>query len=396
MAKRLKGEGSIIRRNDGRYQFAAMVNGRRQYLYGKSPEEIVAKAEEMKKAIREGKLVKKTKLTVADWLGEWLDKYCVDIKQSTWDGYENNIRLHLIPFVGKLLLHKITTDDIQTAFNKMASEGRSPRTIQLSGNILAAAFSIAEKQRYMVDNPAHGVKRPKVIAKSKRLFTDEEAAKMLTEINRSNSVFADVAIVAWESMCRISEVLGLKWIYVDSDGIRIEEALSRVGSRAVDSTPKSGSNRKVYLSDECMKLITKQSQKGPYVFHTKDGKYLSYRNFLREWRIWLGRAFGTDEKDKPLLNVTPHAMRHAAATKLIESGNTMADVQERGGWRSPSMLVKIYANHTNKERQKQMAEMAKIPLVLIQEKAAKTSKKPTQKKPKRKGKGRSTTSKKSN
>ena len=374
MGKRLKGEGSHAKRPDGRYQYSVMVNGQRQYLYGKTQEEIVAKADALRAAVKEGKLIKKTNVTVAEWLGEWLDRYCRDIKRSTWELYETMIRLHITPVLGEHRLSKLTHSQVQNAMNELTKLGRSPRVVDLSLSILASALRAAKKEKYLAENPADGVTTPRNVTKIKRLFTDDEAAKMLTEIKKSKSVFADAAIVAWESMCRISEVLGLKWDYVESDGFRVEEALSRVGSKSEDSSPKNeASRRKVYLPESSMARINKQKKIGPYVFHTADGKYLRYRNFLREWSVWLARAFGSvpvetkggeperrEKYPKPLLVVTPHAMRHAAATRLIEAGWTIADVQERGGWKTGNMIVKIYARHSSRERQKKMAEQSSV------------------------------------
>ena len=63
---------------------------------------------------------------------------------------------------------------------------------------------------------------------------------------------------------------------------------------------------------------------------------------------------------KPLVKVTPHSLRHLQAVRLFDSGWTIADVQARGGWESPKVLVSIYSAHSTEKKQRDMAEAAKI------------------------------------
>ena len=103
-----------------------------------------------------------------------------------------------------------------------------------------------------------------------------------------------------------------------------------------------------------------------YVFTTSTGKPQSHRNWRRQWDAWLVAAFGAEPQEdktkakKPLITVTPHALRHMQAVHLIRQGWSVADVQQRGGWDSPKVLMEIYANHSSKNRQEQMAEAARI------------------------------------
>jgi len=230
---------------------------------------------------------------------------------------------------------------------------------------------------------------PPNTTKKKNLFTNEQADRFIEVVSQSTSAFKGLLNVYWETGGRISELFGLKWQSVLDTGIRIENVTIRVKGGSADAQPKNrSSNRVVKLTGSRMavinsqpkrmmeieveekgktKTVTKQSE---YVFCTASGKPYSYSNFRRQWNSWLCQAFGSVEQTederkagkpkKPLVSVTPHALRHMQATRLIQAGWKIADVQERGGWASPKVLMEIYAAHTNEQRQLEMAEAAGI------------------------------------
>jgi integrase len=202
-----------------------------------------------------------------------------------------------------------------------------------------------------------------------------------------------LALVYWETGCRISEILGLKWTCVGADFISIENARVQVAGGMADNNPKNaGSRRKINVTPECIALINKQPKNTTYVFTTANGKPIRQRNWRRQWDQWLITAFGAEpteattekqeseeatadgsdnqkgekkakEKEvyrRPLVKVTPHSLRHLQAVRLFDSGWTIADVQARGGWESPKVLVSIYSAHSTEKKQRDMAEAAKF------------------------------------
>jgi integrase len=259
-------------------------------------------------------------------------------------------------------------------------------------------------------DPTQGTTRSSGRTAKKLLFTAEQESIFLQTVLNSSSQYWDFCLTVWELGGRTSEVLGLKWSAVFNDHIRIENVLIHTKDGDQDAPPKTpGSHRTVFLSKECMDLIRSQPRRyvelppdektgavkkklSEYVFTDAKGKPHSHRNWRRQWDQWLITAFGaepteaktaeteadeaaaaeaddqktekkTKEKEvyrRPLVKVTPHSLRHLQAVRLFDSGWTIADVQARGGWESPKVLVSIYSAHSTEKKQRDMAEAAKI------------------------------------
>jgi integrase len=94
-------------------------------------------------------------------------------------------------------------------------EGAAVRTIQLLGAIL----EFAKQNELIKDNPAHGIKKPKSKVKDIFLTLDEIYALgrvlMRPEWQTLRKMETDIIKLILLTGCRKSEVLGLRWEYVD-------------------------------------------------------------------------------------------------------------------------------------------------------------------------------------
>jgi integrase len=68
-------------------------------------------------------------LTVADYLTEWLSHVRSYVRPSTYNGYESNTRLHLIPRIGKKKLARLAVRDVRLMVDAMRTDGMNPRSI---------------------------------------------------------------------------------------------------------------------------------------------------------------------------------------------------------------------------------------------------------------------------
>ena len=69
MGKRSNGEGSVVKRKDGRWCAAYTLNGKRHYMYGKTRKEVVGKPRE---TLSESDGVYYPDIAVEDYLNRWL------------------------------------------------------------------------------------------------------------------------------------------------------------------------------------------------------------------------------------------------------------------------------------------------------------------------------------
>src|SRR6185312_12495029 len=112
MSRNTNGEGSIYQRKDGRSVAAAyvpVVGGgiRRRAVYAKTRAEAGRKLRELVDRAEKNIPVAPAGLTVADHLTEWLAHIKPHVRPSTGAAYEYNIRLYLVPRIGRRKLNQL-------------------------------------------------------------------------------------------------------------------------------------------------------------------------------------------------------------------------------------------------------------------------------------------------
>ena len=117
MAKRraAAGSGSLRKRANGTWEARYVVGvdpatGKsiRKSVYGKTQKEVREKLRAATAAIDEGTYFEPAKLTLAQWLEEWLATYTGDIKPLTLDAYQRQIRNNIVPYIGAIPLASLS------------------------------------------------------------------------------------------------------------------------------------------------------------------------------------------------------------------------------------------------------------------------------------------------
>ncbi|MGY1761041.1 tyrosine-type recombinase/integrase [Geodermatophilus sp. SYSU D00779] len=123
----------------------------------------------------------------------------------------------------------------------------------------------------------------------------------------------------------------------------IAEAVADVNGRAVFGTPKNHQRRQVpvprFLAEELAAHVAGK-QPGDFVFAAEKGGVLHLRNFRRESFDPAVRAAGLD-------GLTPHGLRHTAASLAIASGANVKVVQTMLGHQSATMTLDLYGHLLN-------------------------------------------------
>jgi integrase len=144
--RRVKGEGSVYRRKDGRVVGEWVdANGRKRYMTNTR----MSKAE-MKVAIRKklddrdkGIAYDSENLALGDYLDRWLEAVKGSVRERTWQRNEEKVRLHLKPTIGHHKLEKLNAMGIQTMYRQKLDSGLSPRTVEIIHTTLHKALKQA-------------------------------------------------------------------------------------------------------------------------------------------------------------------------------------------------------------------------------------------------------------
>jgi integrase len=183
MAKRRgRGDGGIYQRKDGCWEGRiglGWVDGKRKRksVFGETQAEVQTKIRTMLTDRDKGLLPADYRLTVGVYLNHWLEHTAKPkLRYSSYRGYEQNIRLHLKPELGKIRLSKLTADDVEGFMNRMMDGGLSARTVRYCHAVLRKALSTAVRRNPVHRNVATLLSAPTVSNEPVKPYTIEVGA----------------------------------------------------------------------------------------------------------------------------------------------------------------------------------------------------------------------------
>ena len=100
----------------GVYENGTRIQRSRTFETAKEAREFAAKVEY---EIDTGQYSYTKGRTLGDVLNEWLEVYCVHLRPNSLADMEKAIKVHIIPFIGKVPLENVTTGMIQKLYNNM-------------------------------------------------------------------------------------------------------------------------------------------------------------------------------------------------------------------------------------------------------------------------------------
>lgn len=357
--RRGKGEGSITKLADGRWQARidlGYVNGRRKRkaFYGKTRREVV---EKLKKALadhQQGTLALDERQTVGQFLTHWLENVArPSVRPRTYASYAQLIRVHILPHLGRVPLARLTAQQVQAFLNARHGAGLSARTVQYLHAILRRALGQAEKWGLVARNVARLATPPRVERRVPRPLTVEEARRLLDAVrgDRLEALYT----VALSLGLRQGEALGLRWQDVDLEQglLTVRYQLQRIDGKLVLTEPKTVRSRRTIqlpaialeaLRAHKVRQLEERLKAGPawqgwdhdLVFTTTIGTPLEARSIVRHFHKLLQKA--------GLPRMPFHNLRHTAASLLLAQGLDIRVVQQVLGHSQIALTANLYAH----------------------------------------------------
>jgi len=350
--KRGQNEGSIVKRKNGTYMVQVTVDGKRITKYFKSRKEANKWRIDTLHKIQRGLYYSGPKLTLSEFLEEWLIARKGSIKSTTLLQYRQIVDLHITPILGDIKINELRPAEIQAFYNNKVEKGTGVRTVRLIHSVLHCALNHALRLGVIYRNPSDAVYKPKAKKKEMQVLDENQVRSFLIAAigNRFEALFK----LAITTGLRQGEILGLKWSDLDwsKNQLNIQRQVQRVPGRGlVFSDPKTAAGRRMILLGQDTILSLKQHfkrqsiekefmgekwQDNDLIFPSSIGSPLDQSNLNRDYKYLLGKA--------NLPNIRFHDLRHTAASLMLKQGVSVKVVQERLGHSDAAMTLNVYSH----------------------------------------------------
>jgi len=283
------------------------------------------------------------RVTVADWMQIWLAARG-DLRATTRSRVTQIIQKHIEPELGRIQIGNLTRLKVQEWATALPG---APATVRKTVNVLSGALRFAVEDGRLPSNPAQRLKLPKVVKSAKRYLSHEQVAALAHAVGELSDGFQHgyhlaVLVLAYCGL-RWGELSGLRVRDVDLAKRRMTIRQTVVADRGYQriEAPKDYEHRSIPIPQFlCRPLASQIAGRGPdepvfYGIRTKT--WLRNHVFRVGWFDPAATAVG-------LKGLTPHELRHTAASLAVSAGANVKAVQRILGHASAAVTLDVYAD----------------------------------------------------
>lgn len=312
--------------------------------------------------VHEGTFVKPERVTVAEYLDRWLDSLATSgIRPSTIASYRRNLRLHVLPHLGAVVLQRLGPLELDHLYARLVRDGNrmvpgplSNRTVLYVHTILRKALADAMRKGLVVRNVADAASPPS--AKSARApemawWQPDELARFLAFV-ADDELYPLFRLAAMTGMRR-GEVCAVRWSDLDLDAGRAtvrqqlvvvdhvpmfsERTKTDHGRRSLDLDAKTVSVLRAHRARQAAnRLAIGGGYRDDLVFAQVDGSPLHPES--------VAKVFDRRVTRSGLTRIRFHDLRHSHCAALIAAGQDAKVISRRLGHASVSFTYDRYGH----------------------------------------------------
>ncbi|SJM69339.1 Integrase [Gulosibacter sp. 10] len=386
MARRTKGEGTLLELPDGRWRARIRIDGHELTRDRTSRSEAVQALADLQEYSALG--VVPRDWTVQAWLEHWIEH--IDNRDaSTRQGYRLLLKPAVYPAIGKLRLDRLQPEHIERLYKTMREGTHRKPKVRRDGSVetvkpmsessilkvhrvLSRAMKVAKQRRQALRNPLEHVTPPKKQPSKVGSMRERDAQRVIEQAIRDGEGARWALSIVYG--VRPGEALGLGWDMYESRKLRIRRQLQQLVGEPVTLKPMTKTQeglRDLDVDDFLAELLaahrkqqlewmadageqwttwTPPGAEEPklMLFTDRYGHPIRPRQDATHWRRLLERA-GVEYQ-------RPYVGRHTAATMLIANGIDASTVAGVLGHSDSSFTMRTYV-HPLEEKKRAATEM---------------------------------------
>lgn len=274
-------------------------------------------------------------LTLRGFATRWLSERT--LKPRTRGGYDDLLRLHILPILGGVELAAITPQMVRTWHSGLGSS--TPTRDAHAYSLLHAIMATALDDELIDANPARikGAMTTKRARKINLLTTDQlaELAEAMPERLQSSVLLAAWCGLRWGETSELRR----KDVSVDCSALNVRRGVVYRAGAFIVSTPKTeAGKREVAIPPhiaEVLKVHMREHvgrSKESLLFPAEKGGHLGDYEYRKSFKA-AAKSIGREE-------VRVHDLRHVGAVLAAQAGATTAELMLRLGHTTPAMSLK--------------------------------------------------------
>lgn len=296
-----------------------------------------ARTEESRIARGEWRDQRITRVTYEDWRDRFLAARVVEPETARRD--RGVIANHLNPEWSGWMLPAISRIEVQGWVRRMDAAGVGAHAIRHAYNMLSTMLNAATDEQIITDSPCKRIDLPATPPKLPEWFTHDQLEAVCAHLPERHT--AAVQVMAWCGL-RWGEAAGLRVGRVAflRRRLSVDGVLTQYGEHKL--YPKSSkSRREIAVPPHVLELLAPLAVgKAPedLLFRTVRGERpWSGAN----WRVrWYQAIESARDAGADVPRYSPHALRHTAASLLVQQGVPLYDVQRLLGHESTQITAR--------------------------------------------------------
>ena len=339
MKRTRRGQGTVYEENDParatRYRgerWVALPDGqhKRVSARGATIDEVLQKLGRIARRLGESH-PDSERLTLAAFTERWLDHKRPQVQPSTIYTYEQVLRQHLVPAMGRTRLARVTASNLQAVVDGV-SEGAGPAAADKVRRYAHQMFAQAVRWGLLTRNPVEGVARVRRPPVRREAWTLEQARAFLDAA--SGSPYYPLFYAAITTGLRQGELIALTWGDVKADHVLVRRTYSQRAPGKVQAPKTKASNRRVPITIDTLAVLGRRRRDADLVFPSRNATMLNHGNVVRAFQEYRNRA--------GLPPATFHDLRRTYATMLAMDGHHPSVIQRLLGHSTPDLALRVY------------------------------------------------------